>query len=61
MAKGVCAFSIEKRPILSRKIGVANIVISVIGVHDSAFFTSFLENKLKPTVELPSIFHWSYL
>jgi hypothetical protein len=30
-------------------------------VHDSAFFTSFLENTFKPTVELPSIFHWSYL
>jgi uncharacterized membrane protein YhdT len=30
-------------------------------VHDLAFFTSFLENTLKPTVGLPSIFHWSCL
>ena len=61
MAKGVCAFSIGKCPILSRKIGVPNIVIPVICVHDLAFFTSFLENTLKPMVELPSIFHWSCL
>ena len=35
--------------------------IPVIGVHDLAFFTSFLENSLKPTRELTFMSHWSHL